>query len=124
LPIVDVVALPQDPPVDVLAVLGAVCVAVAAAAECPEMQVHATWRTLPDGHYVEGRVDAALQPASTHAPQVRIRALPRNPAMIQAMLEAAARALADSLEIDPDNVFVHFEELVPGRVLAGGRVQE
>jgi hypothetical protein len=125
LPILEVVALPQEPPVDVPAVLGELCGAVAAAADCPERQVFATWRTIPDGHYVEGRVDAATQPRDTHPPLVRLQALRgRSPETIRAMLAAAAQVLGSSLEIDQANVFIHYEELLPGRTHAGGSILE
>jgi hypothetical protein len=122
-PVLEVTALPQDPPVDVPAVLGDLCGAVARAAGCPERQVWAIWRTVVDGHYVEGPIDAESQPASSHPPLVRVQALRgRSPEVIRAMLRAAAESLAASLDIDPDNVFVHYEEILPGRVLSGGRI--
>jgi hypothetical protein len=123
MPVLEVRALPQDPPVDVPAVLGRLCSAVAHAAGCPERQVWATWHTLPDGAYVEGRNDAERQPHETHPPLVRVLALAgRSPENVAAVLQAAGSSLAGSLGLEPGNVFVHYDEIPSGRVLAGGRI--
>jgi hypothetical protein len=124
MPIVEIRALPMDPPVDVGAVLARVCVDLAREIGCPERQVWATWETVPAGWFAEAHVAPAVQPRDTHAPLVRILAMEgRSPEMIARMLETVSRSLAAVLPIDPDNVFARYEELERGRVAWGGRVQ-
>ena len=123
MPIIHVQALPQDPPVDVPRVLGALCESVAAALSCEPDHVWATWDTIPDGHYVEGVTDAALQPKDTHPPLVRVLIYQGwDLGAVRAMLEATANSLADALGIEPGNVFVRLDEMAAGTVYAGGKV--
>jgi phenylpyruvate tautomerase PptA (4-oxalocrotonate tautomerase family) len=124
MPIVHIQAPPQDPLVDVRAVMARVCKDLAAAVGCPERQVWATWTTLPEGSYLEADVAAARQPHDTHPPLVRVLAMEgRSPEMIAKMLECVAGSLAATLPMDPDNVFAVYEELHAGRVYFGGRVR-
>ena len=124
MPIAEVRALPQVPPVDVPAVLGRVCTDLAEAigATSPR-QVWATWQTLPDGHYVEGPDDAERQPRETHPPLVRILALEgRDARTVRTMLRTVAETLGRELDVEPDNVFVRYEEMASGTVLTGGDI--
>ncbi len=124
MPIVEIQAPPQDPSVDVRAVLARVCKDLAEVVGCPERQVWATWRTLPEGSFLEAEVSAALQPTGSHPPMARLLAMEgRPPELIARMLESIAASLAATLPIDPDNVFAVYEELRGGRVLFGGRVR-
>jgi hypothetical protein len=124
MPIVEIQAPPQEPSVDVQAVLARVCRDLATAVDCPERQVWATWRTLPEGSFLEADVSAARQPPGSHPPMARILAMEgRSPELIAKMLESVASSLAAMLPIEPDNVFAVYEELHAGRVMFGGRVR-
>ena len=125
MPIVEIRALPQEPPVDVAAVLGRVCLDLAKLLECEPRHVWATWETLPAGSFVEADAPQRAQPRDTHPPMVRILAMEgRSPEMIARMLECVSQSLAAMLPaIDADNVFARYEELRKGRVAWGGRVQ-
>lgn len=124
MPIVEIRALPQEPPVDVPSVLARVCKDLAATAGCREREVWATWETLPAGTFFEADVGAQSQPHDTHPPMVRILAMEgRTPDMIAKMLESVSNSLAATLRIDADNVFARYEELRLGRVAWGGRVR-
>lgn len=124
MPIVEIRALPQSPPVDEQAVLARVCRDLAKVDGCPERQVWATWEEIPAGRFVEGDVPVATQPRDTHPPMVRVMAMEgRPPEKIAAMLECVCRSVAAMLPIDPDNVFARYDELRRGRVAWGGDVQ-
>lgn len=123
MPIFHVLALPQNAEVDPTAVLKDLCRGLAEHFEVDERQVWGTWNGLPPDRYVEGTRDEATQPHGTHPPLVRIMAFEgRSEAQIEGALARTAEILGDRLGIDPGNVFVHFEELRSGRVLAGGKV--
>ena len=124
MPIVEIRALPQNPPVDVPSVLARVCRDLAATLGCREREVWATWETLPPGTFAEADQPAQTQPRDTHPPMVRILAMEgRTPEMIAKMLETVSASLAAALPIDADNVFARYEELRVGRVAWGGRVR-
>lgn len=124
MPIVEIQAPPQEDHVEIPAVLARVCKDLAAVVGCPERQVWATWRTLPEGHFLEADVSAVRQPPDSHPPMVRILAMEgRSPETIAKMLESVAASLAAALPIEADNVFAVYEELHGGRVLFGGRVR-
>ncbi|MEZ5064088.1 MAG: hypothetical protein R3B81_05100 [bacterium] len=121
MPVLEVRALTQHPPIDVPAVLADLCTAVAEADGCPAHQVWATWHALRDGFYVEGTRTATVQPRETHPPLVRVMASAgRDPDRVAAILRAAAGSLSKSLSLDPGNVFVHYEELPAGQVWSNG----
>jgi hypothetical protein len=124
MPIVEIQAPPQDASVDIRAVLARVCRDLAAVAGCPERQVWATWRTLPEGTFLEADVAAGRQPRDSHPPMARLLAMEgRPPELIAKMLESVAASLAATMPIDPDNVFAVYDELRAGRTLFGGRVR-
>lgn len=123
MPIFHVLALPQNADVNPTAVLKDLCRGLAEHLGVDERQVWGTWDGLPAGRYVEGGRDEDTQPHGTHPPLVRIMAFEgRSDAQIEGVLTRAAEILGDRLGIDPGNVFVHYEELRSGRVLAGGKV--
>lgn len=124
MPIVEIRALPQHPTVKIPVVLARVCTDLAKAINCPARQVWATWETIPSGSYVEAESALEVQPADTHPPMARILAMEgRDAAAITAMLESVSKSLAAALPIQPDNVFVRYEELRRGRVAWGGKVK-
>ena len=125
MPIIEVRALPQNPPADVPRVLGTLCEKVAEALSCEPDHVWATWETIPDGHYVEGTTDAATQPEGTHPPLVRALIYQGwDLGAVRSMLDAIATSLEESLGIEPGNVFIRLEEMQAGTVHAGGKVLE
>ncbi len=125
MPVVEIRALPQKPPVDAAWVLEKVCTELAAAIGVPESKVWATWETIEAHHYVEGRDDVPDQGSSTHPPLVRVRALEgRSEDVIRTMLDTVARSVAEALTIESGNVMVVYEELKAGRVWSGGGILE
>jgi len=122
MPVVEIRALPQRPPVDVGAVLGRVCLDLARALGIREKGVWATWSPLAGGAYVEGSDVVADQPRDTHPPTVRILAREDRPERIALMLQTVAASVAEALGLEPGNVFVVYEVLKDGRVFSGGGI--
>jgi phenylpyruvate tautomerase PptA (4-oxalocrotonate tautomerase family) len=122
-PVVEIRALPQKPPVDVPHVLSRVCTDLAAALDVPEKKVWATWQSLEERHYVEGREDAPDQASGTHPPLVRVQAFEgRSEETIRKMLDTVAASVSAALGVEPGNVMVVYEELRSGRVWSGGGI--
>lgn len=93
--------------------------AVAAAYGCAASQVWVTWEEIAPGRYVEGPRPASLQPEGTHPPIVEVLCFEgKSPAVKEAVLTAAAKALTTALGI-PGNVFITYREAKSGEVMAG-----
>lgn len=122
MPVVEIHALPQEPPVDVSGVLGKVCLDLARALSVREKEVWATWSSLGAGAYAEGRDVARVQPRETHPPTVKILARETRPERIATMLEVVAGSVAEALGLEPGNVFVVYEILPAGQVFSGGGI--
>jgi hypothetical protein len=119
MPILHVRALPQKDPTRIQPALIAACRAIAEAGGYEPHHVWGTWEELPPGRYVEGVNPASQQPTETHPPIVSLMAFEGcEPAEIEAMLTAAARALSETLGI-PGNIFIHYSEAKSGQVIAG-----
>ncbi len=78
-------------------------------------------------HVVTSEVMAVgpeARPFDGHCPQVVVRARAgRAGAAIQAGLRATAEAVAEALAVPLEDVWVHWVEIQPGRVFAGGGVR-
>ena len=72
--------------------------------------------------YVEGSKAAQHQPSESHPPIGELIAFEgKSPAVIEAVLEAAAAALTESLGV-PGNVFLTYREARAGQTIAGDAV--
>lgn len=119
MPILQVRALPQKNPVRIPQALKKATAAIAAAYGCPPSQVWATWQELRPGWYVEGSQSANLQPNATHPPIAELICFEGKPQeVIEKTLTAAATALAEGLATGK-NIFVSYQELKSGQVIAG-----
>lgn len=124
MPILHIKALPQQPGVNLTLVMKKVCLELAAVMNLPPRQVWGTWQTLDAGQYVEGEVEAALQPHSTHPPLVELIAFEgRSPEVIEAMLNCVAQTLGRELKIERGNVFITYREARSGRTFTGGEIR-
>lgn len=123
MPVVEIRALPQAD-VDVEVVLAAVTRELAAFLDEEASGTWATWEEIPAGRYSEGGDAPATQPRSTHPPLVRVTAFEgRAPNVVAGMLRSVAETLARELGLEPGNVFVRYEEQVPGKLFTGGSVR-
>ncbi len=124
MPVVRISALPQSPDVDLATVLKRLCVQLAEVEGGEPRHWWATWQTIEPGHFVEGDVEADVQPAASHGPIVEIQAFTgRSPELIEAVITAAADLLAAELHLEPGDVFITWTELQPGRVHTGGDIR-
>jgi hypothetical protein len=122
MPILRVLGLPQGSPERIKSALGDACAAIADVYGCKVEQVWATWEEIRPGFYVEGRVDASVQPADTHPPIATMTCFEGKSAeQIERILTVAAKALSEGLGI-PGNVFMTYVEATSGRVVAGDGV--
>jgi phenylpyruvate tautomerase PptA (4-oxalocrotonate tautomerase family) len=122
-PVIEIRALGSPPGDDPAAALRRICTEVAGAMDLPTRQVWATWQEIAPGSYVEGDVPAAAQPDGSHPPPVRVMARGRGTEGTARLLAAVARAVAAALQLaDADNVFVVYEEMLPGRTHTGGEL--
>jgi phenylpyruvate tautomerase PptA (4-oxalocrotonate tautomerase family) len=121
-PVVEIRALPQ--PDDIVeGALAAVTARVAQALGEDPQGTWATWETIEPNRYAEAHDIADAQAPDTHPPLIRVTAYEgRSGKQIEAMLTAAAEAVATALGLEPGNVFAVYEEARSGRIYTGGRV--
>lgn len=123
MPVVEIRALPQGD-VDLETVLAAVTRELAGFLGEEASGTWATWEELPPGRYSEGGDAPAAQPRSTHPPLVRVTAFEgRAPNVVAGMLRTVAETLARELRLETGNVFVRYQEQMPGRLFTGGSVR-
>src|SRR3712207_2001193 len=119
MPILSIKALPQRDHERVQAALKRTCTAIAESYGCKPEQVWATWETLEPGCYLEGDRPAYSQPETTHPPIARLTCFEgKSPEVIERVLKAAAQTLSQELGI-PKNIFITYDEVLSGRVIAG-----
>jgi phenylpyruvate tautomerase PptA (4-oxalocrotonate tautomerase family) len=119
MPVVTVHALPPADPAAVDRCLSAITAALAEALHQDRQGVWAQW--------VDARAEhtgATVRAFEGHCPVVVVRARAgRHGGVIQAGLRAVAEATSGALGLPLEDVWVHWEELRPGRVFAGGGVR-
>ncbi len=119
MPVVQIHALPPPSPDRVDACLAAVVTALSDGLGCEPAGVWAQWCAAAAMHTGPQRRDFA-----GHCPVVIIRARRgRAPEQIAQGLAATAAAVATSLGLPLDDVWVHWQELDPAQVFAGGQLQ-
>lgn len=97
---------------------------IAAAAGVRPGDIWVVWSELAAGSYVIAGNAPAEQPANTHPPLVEISsASGRPPDIVEAILAAAARAVAEQLSIAEDDVRVCYAEIPARRLYSRGRYQ-
>ena len=116
---VSVLALRPDDGGAIQRTLSAVVTGVAEALAAPP---EGTW-----AHFVV--VDAVRQGDMAmgwrgHCPVVVVRGTPRNGTAVAAVLTAAATAVADTLSVPLEDVWVQWVDVLPGQVFAGGEVMQ
>jgi hypothetical protein len=104
MPLIEILALPQPPDVDVPAVTRALAREVAAAIPCRVEAVWTVWRTI-DGVYAQGESIERAQPGTTHGPIVHVY-LHRSIEETERAVTAIERNLSAALGLAPGNVFV------------------
>ena len=123
MPVIEVKALPQKEWISVPNVLKKLSSKVAQVIGDQSKHVWATWESIKPEHYVEGNQEAALQPAGTHPPIVKIIAFEGRPKeLVEKMMSGVAELLAKELELEAGNIFIIYQELPSGHVFDGGQV--
>lgn len=117
MPIVTITALAAEPQL-VQEVLARVVTDVSAALSCPARDVWASFVPAAAQHVGERPVTASDQ-----SPIVIIRGRPRSAERVAAALAAAAQAVAATLDLVVDDVWLHWVDIAPGAVFAGGAIQ-
>lgn len=104
MPLIEILALPQPPEVDVAGAMRALAREVAGAIPCRVEAVWTTWRTI-DGAYAQGEAIEHEQPRTTHGPIVHVY-LHRSVEETERAVSAIERILSKELAIESGNVFV------------------
>ena len=121
MPIIEIKALPQKPEVSISDALKTICVRLADKMGIEPKQVWATWTTVEPGSYLEGELQARVQPYDTHPPLVSMMAFEgKSDSEIETAMLTIAEELAKRLQIDPENIFIKYDETRSGRVFTGG----
>ncbi|MBI4727286.1 hypothetical protein HY768_08730 [candidate division TA06 bacterium] len=121
MPIIEIKALPQKEEVDTAEALKTICVRLADKMGIEPKQVWATWTTIAPGSYIEGEAQAKAQPYATHPPLVNMMAFEgKSDSEIETAMLTIAEELAKHLQIDPENIFIKYDETKSGRVFTGG----
>lgn len=119
MPVVRIAALSPPDPDAVHRCLEAVVDGLAAALGCAPAGVWASWTPVSAQH--TGHQRRVFQ---GHCPTVTVLAMPGRPLpQRQAGLAAVAWAVASSLELPVEDVWVHWRELEEGLVFAGGALR-
>lgn len=119
MPVVTVSALPPSDRAAIDRCLAAVIQRLAAALQQDRQGVWAQWVSAEAMH-----IGATRRSFDGHCPVVVVRARAgRHPHVVQLGLRAVAEAVAESLALPVEDVWVSWEELAPGRVFAGGGVR-
>jgi len=109
MPIFEIRALPQEDPFDSGAVMKKLCTTVAEATHIAPDKMWASWHEMPPG-----RDEHEWESGD---PIVRVISFEgENDALIEQMLDAAARVVAEGLHIEPRQVCVTYEEAQSGRI--------
>ena len=122
MPVVSIRALPQ-PGLDVKAAATRIAAAIAHAGGLPPQDIWIAWTGIAAGHYVIVDDAPATQPQETHPPLVEISSTPRPVETSEAMMLAAAEAVAAELGISDKNVRVLYAEIPKRRLYSRGRYQ-
>ena len=123
MPFVHVRSLSLGGGFDVARAVRAVSAAFAQEASVDERHVTVTWETIDAGAYASGGETADAQPAHSHPVLVDVLAPDANSEdRLEAMLRAAADAVARAAGVEPANVFVHLHAARSGRVFDGGEI--
>jgi phenylpyruvate tautomerase PptA (4-oxalocrotonate tautomerase family) len=121
-PVVNIRALPQ-PGLDVKAAAARIAAAIAKAGGMPPKDIWIAWTDIPAGRYVILDQAPSTHPKETHPPLVEISSTPRPSAISEAMMLAAAQAVAAELDISENNVRVLYAEIPKRRLYSRGRYQ-
>jgi hypothetical protein len=123
MPFLHVRSLPPAAPFDVEAAVRATSAAFCAGAGVDERHVTVTWQLLAPGSYAAAGATAAAQPDASHPVLVELVASDANPPQrLEAMLLAAARAVAAQARVPDRNVFVELRPARSGLVYDEGEV--
>jgi phenylpyruvate tautomerase PptA (4-oxalocrotonate tautomerase family) len=109
---------------DVPRAAAAVSEAIAVAAQRPATDIYVIWEDIAPGHYAIGQATPASQPAETHPPLVEISGTAgRAPEAREAIMRAAADAVAAQVGVTAANVRVLYVEAPRGTIFGRGRIQ-
>ena len=122
MPVIEVQALSR--PTDLEVFLGDVCSAVANALDASPGSVWCQYRPMEPGCWYEGERVRGAGDAQSASPIVTIRAFEgRSPQQKRDCLLAVARSVGEGLRVDPQDVFVEYQEIRSGHVCTGGAVR-
>lgn len=117
-----VITIHAPPPSDPTAVERCLAASTAALSAALQQDPRGTWAQWVDVRAMQ--VGTESRECRGHCPQVVIRARAgRHGGVLQAGLKATAEAVATALDVPLEDVWVHWVEMQPGRVFAGGGVR-
>jgi phenylpyruvate tautomerase PptA (4-oxalocrotonate tautomerase family) len=119
-PVVSIRALPQ-PDLDVKSAASRIAAAIARAGDMPPEDIWIAWTDIPAGRYVILDQAPSTHPNDTHPPLVEISSTPRAVETSEAMMLAAAQAVAAELRISDKNVRVLYAEIPKRRLYSRGK---
>lgn len=123
MPVIQVRALPMEPPLDTAAVLRRISADFARHAGIDESFVSLSWTWLQPGHYVCGGVAAEVQPQATHPLLVDLL-VPEfhDTASAVRLLRVLAATLSEHTGVSLRNIFIELRLARSGRVFDDGVV--
>ena len=122
MPILHIRALPQPEPSKIEPALKKTCLVIAEAYGCHPEQVWATWEEIKPGFYTEGETSKEIQPRNTHPPLGQLLCFEgKDSDTIETILSKAATTLSSALGIK-NNIFLTYQEIKSGQVIAGNGV--
>ena len=95
----------------------------ALALSCSRSNIWVVFQPIHPGHYVQGEGEPALcHGENSHPPIVIVRAQAgRPPEIRKAFAEAISYSVSKGLDIPPENIWIHYQEMSPQDVWFDGR---
>ena len=123
MPVIQVKALPQDPPLDLAEVLPKISADFAAYAGVAEQFVSLTWTWLQPGHYLCAGQPAQTQPATSHPLLVELLVPDfHRPDQSSRLLRVLAGVLAEHTGVAVRNIFIELRLARAGQAFDDGGV--
>ena len=124
MPLVEIRSLPIAPPFDATVAVERISKALSAETDIDIRHFMVTWDIFHPGHYASAGRTVAEQPAETHAVLVHVTGPnSSSDAMVERMLNAVAKQVAESAGVSLRNVFAIYRSVASGSVLDAGEIQ-
>jgi phenylpyruvate tautomerase PptA (4-oxalocrotonate tautomerase family) len=123
MPVISVKSLPLNKPMAIGVVLKKMNMEVAKETGYEARHIWSYWQFIERHMYAVGEETAATIKATSHSPIVEITGFEGKPDdLIEKMMRAVARVIAQELEIEESNIFITYKEVLSGRVFDGGEI--